>query len=67
MAHGAMINTGSSAVLVPLGSPSLALQIVDADGAPVPLPPPSVPRADWPVATLAPGEHYSVEYPAFLP
>jgi len=70
VAHGAVINTGSSAVLMPLaplGSASLALQILDADGAPVPLPPPSVPSADWPVVTLAPGERYAVEYPAFLP
>jgi hypothetical protein len=70
VARGTVINAGSSDVqipLAPLGSPSLALQIVDAQGAPVLLPPPGVPGGDWPLATLAPGERHTQEYSAFFP
>jgi hypothetical protein len=70
VARGALRNRGDEPVavdLAPLGSPSLALEIVDEGGAPVRLPPPPVPGGEVRGATLAAGEAVPVEFPAFLP
>ena len=48
-------------------SPSLALEIVDVEGRPVPLPPPPVPDPSAQPVELAPGESYDVEYPGVFP
>jgi hypothetical protein len=63
-------NTGSGPVqvnLASLSSPSLALEIVDADGAPVLLPPPPVPPAQPPIETVSAGARLVADFPAFLP
>jgi hypothetical protein len=63
-------NTGAGPVrinLAPLSSPSLALEIIDADGAPVLLPPPPVPPAQPPIETVSAGAHLVADFPAFLP
>jgi hypothetical protein len=70
VARGELRNRGDEPVdvdLAPLGSPSLALEIVDDAGAPVRLPPPPVPGGDERRGTLAAGEALPVEFPAFLP
>jgi hypothetical protein len=69
-AHGALLNVGPEPLaleLAPLSSPSLALEIVDAEDAPLLLPPPPVPRADVERVTLGPGERHVVEYRGFVP
>jgi hypothetical protein len=69
-ARGTLLNVGPEPLtleLAPLSSPSLALEIVDADDAPLLLPPPPVPREEIEHVTLGPGEHHSVEYPGFVP
>lgn len=70
IASGGLQNRGSEPVevdVVPLGSPSLALEIVDAAGDPVLLPPPPVPGGEVHRATLATHELWPVEFPGFLP
>lgn len=70
VARGVLLNRGDDPVeidLTPLGSPSLALEIVDAADAPVYLPPPPVPGGETHRVTLAPGERWPVEYAGFLP
>ncbi|HRC62228.1 MAG TPA: hypothetical protein PLX85_03285 [Dehalococcoidia bacterium] len=51
----------------PLSSPSLALEVVDAAGELVLLPPPPVPPAVPPVERLGVGEVRVAEFPGFLP
>ncbi len=53
--------------LAPLSSPSLAIQLRDAQGTPVPMPPPPVPGAEQPRLELAPGQRHDVRYQGFLP
>jgi hypothetical protein len=53
--------------VAPLSSPSLALEIADEHDAPVHLPPPPVPSAEIPIATIAPGEECVAEFSAFFP
>jgi hypothetical protein len=53
--------------LAPVESPSLALEIVDAAGAPALLPPPPVPRSSATRVRLAPGERHALEYRGFVP
>jgi hypothetical protein len=65
-----LVNTGSTIErvnLAPLGSPSLALEVVDAAGAAVGLPPPGVPGGPPPFDELAPGAGATAEFAAFLP
>jgi hypothetical protein len=52
---------------VPLGSPSLALQIEDDQGRPVLLPPPPVPGELVSKVELGPGERHTTEYAGFVP
>jgi len=70
VAHCSLHNDGDESAtlnLAPLSSPSLALEIQDAEGTPVHLPPPPVPPADIPVSTLGPGQEYSVQFSGFIP
>jgi hypothetical protein len=65
-----LVNQGSEAVIInlaPVESPSLALEIVDASGAPALLPPPPVPRSSATRIRLAPGERHTLEYRGFVP
>jgi hypothetical protein len=69
-ARGALLNTSADPLeinLDALSSPSLALEIVDAEGSPVLLPPPPVPQATPSRAELAPGGRHTVEYRGFVP
>ena len=69
-ARGKLVNVGREPLtleLAPLSSPSLALEIVDADDAPLLLPPPPTPRENVEQVTLAPGEEHAVEYGGFVP
>ena len=69
-ARGTLVNRGADSVAVnldALSSPSLALEIVDAEGSPVLLPPPPVPQATPSRAELAPGGRHTVEYRGFVP
>jgi len=68
-ARGEIRNVGGQGLrlnIAPLSSPSLALEIVDAGGERVPLPPPPVPGA-MPETRLAPGESYVFEFSGFVP
>lgn len=70
VAQGTLVNAGKEAItlnLAPLSAPSLALEIVDAAGSPLRLPPPPVPGAETQTARIAPGQSYTVEYPGFVP
>ena len=70
IAQGTLINHGSEALilnLMPLIAPSLALEIADAAGAPVLLPPPPVPGGEIRTVEVTPGRSYTVEYPGFVP
>jgi hypothetical protein len=70
LAIATLTNQGDEALLLNqalLGSSSLALEIVDAGGAPVLLPPPPVPGGPAPKVRLAPGQQRTAEYPNFLP
>jgi hypothetical protein len=63
-------NDGDEAAVVnlaPLSSPSLALELTDDHDEPVHLPPPPVPPAEVPLATIAPHERREVEFVGFLP
>ena len=65
-----LTNAGEEAISInvaPLSSPSLALEIVAADGAPVYLPPPPVPPSHPPMETLDPGKGTIAEFAGFLP
>ncbi len=53
--------------VAPLSSPSLALEIQDATGAPVRLPPPPVPPSEPPIKRLEPGEGTTATFAGFLP
>ncbi|HEX2196982.1 MAG TPA: hypothetical protein VHJ76_08670 [Actinomycetota bacterium] len=53
--------------LVPLRSPSLALELRDESGRPAPLPPPPVPGGAREVVELLPGGPRRVEWPGFVP
>jgi len=68
-AEGVVVNTGSEPVeldLVELASPSLALEIVDADGNSLPmLPPPTPGRPN--LMVMAPGDRRSIRFRAFAP
>jgi hypothetical protein len=70
VARGGLQNRGEDPVEVdlgPLGSPSLALEIVDAAGDRVHQPPPPVPEGERQLTRLAPRERGPVEYSGFLP
>ena len=58
---------GVSLNAAPLSSPSLALEIEDASGSPVHLPPPPVPPADPPIERLEAGQEREAEFAGFLP
>jgi hypothetical protein len=63
-------NAGEEEVAInvaPLSSPSLALEIQDANGGPVYLPPPPVPPLEPPIERLAPGAAATGEFSGFLP
>ena len=69
-ARGKLVNLGRESLsleLAPLSSPSLALEIVDADDVPLLLPPPPTPKENVEHVTLEPGEEYAVEYSGFVP
>jgi hypothetical protein len=69
-ARVALVNgTGEPAAmnLTLLGSPSLALEIVDSSGEPVPMPPPPTPGGEMEIHALAPGERHHIEYRGFVP
>jgi hypothetical protein len=69
-ARGKLVNVGRESLtleLAPLSSPSLAIEIVDADDSPLLLPPPPTPRQNVEQVTLAPGEEHAVEYGGFVP
>lgn len=70
VARCALGNAGDETIIVnlaPLSSASLALELADEHGRPVHLPPPPVPQAEVPLATLPAGESISVDFPGFLP
>ena len=50
-----------------VASPSLALEILDATGAPVHLPPPPIPPERPVLSRLDPGQHRTVDFNGFLP
>jgi hypothetical protein len=69
-ARGKLVNVGREPLtleLAPLSSPSLAIEIVDADDAPLLLPPPPTPRGNVEQVTLGAGEEHAVEYGGFVP
>ena len=69
-AQAILTNVGEEPVtlnLTPLSSPSLALEIVDADSSPLRLPPPPVPGGETQSTRLTPGQSYTLEYPGFFP
>lgn len=53
--------------LAPMAGSSLALQLVDAQGSPVLLPPPPVPGGEPSWASLAPGESRAFRFAGFVP
>jgi hypothetical protein len=68
-AEGVLVNTGTEPVevdLVEVTSPSLALEVVDDKGRPVPMPPPPTPGRPE-MITVAPGGRRSVPFRAFVP
>jgi hypothetical protein len=70
VAVGTLVNVGTEPVtlnLAPLSAPSLALEIVEAQGAPVLLPPPPVPGGEVRTVELAPGQGYTVQFAGFVP
>ena len=69
VAEGLVVNTGTEPVtldLVELASPSLALEIVDANGAPVRMLPPPTPGRTESIV-LKPGERRTTVFRAFMP
>jgi hypothetical protein len=69
MAEGALINTGPQPItvdLVEIGSASLALEIVDDGGSPVPMPPPPTPGRSE-LAVVEPGARRTVVFRSFVP
>lgn len=68
-AEGVLVNAGAEPVevdLVELASPSLAIELVDDRGRPVPmLPPPTPGRPE--MVVVAPGGRHSVPFRAFVP
>jgi hypothetical protein len=58
---------GVSINVAPLSSPSLALEIQEAAGTPVYLPPPPVPPSEPPIERLERGERTSAPFAGFLP
>ena len=70
VAVATLVNAGARPVtlnLAPLSAPSLALEIEDAQGAPVLLPPPPVPGGEVHTVELAPGQGYTVQFEGFVP
>ena len=70
VAQATLVNVGEEPVtlnLAPLGAPSLALEIVDAAGSPLRLPPPPVPGGETQSTRVPPGQSYTLAYPGFLP
>ena len=70
VAQATLVNVGEEPVtlnLAPLSAPSLALEIVDAAGSPLRLPPPPVPGGETQSIRVTPGQSYALEYPGFLP
>jgi hypothetical protein len=68
-AEGVLVNAGTEPVevdLVELTSPSLALEVVDDGGRPVPMPPPPTPGRPE-MVLLAPSGRRSVAFRAFVP
>jgi hypothetical protein len=65
-----LVNQGDQVVGInqaALSSPSLALEITDAAGEPVLLPPPPVPSESPPIQTLEASEETAAEFAGFLP
>jgi hypothetical protein len=63
-------NAGDEGVTInvaPLSSPSLALEIQDATGEPVYLPPPPVPPSEPPIERLDAGASAAARFAGFLP
>lgn len=52
---------------VQLESPSLAYEVVDDRGRPVPLPPPPVPRPDAEPVVVSPGGTWTTVHPTIVP
>lgn len=70
VAQATLVNVGEEPVtlnLAPLSAPSLALEIVDAAGSPLRLPPPPVPGGETQSTRVTPGQSYTLEYPGFVP
>jgi len=70
VAVGILVNTGTESVvlnLAPLTVASLALEIVDAKGAPVLLTPPPVPDSAVRTVEIAPGKSHTVRFEGFVP
>lgn len=70
VAQATISNDGSEAVsinVVPLTSPSLCLELVDEQGNPTPLPPPSVPRELVRLHRLEPSDRHAEEFRGFVP
>jgi len=69
VAEGVLVNTGAEPVevdLVELSSPSLALEVIDAGGRPVLMPPPPTPGRPE-MVTVTPGGRRLVPFRAFVP
>jgi hypothetical protein len=65
-----LVNQGDQVVGInraALSSPSLALEITDATGEPVLLPPPPVPSASPPIEPLEAAAEITAEFAGFLP
>jgi hypothetical protein len=65
-----LVNQGDQVVGInraALSSPSLALEITDAVGEPVLLPPPPVPSESPPIAPIGAAEEITAEFAGFLP
>lgn len=70
IAVGTLVNTGVEPMVLnpaPLSAPSLALEIVDAQGSPVLMPPPPVPGGEVTTVELAPGQEHTVQFAGFVP
>ena len=70
VALGAIVNVGAERLLLntaPLSSPSLALEVVDTNNAPVRMPPPGVPPLETPRLELDRGQRYLIEFANFFP